>query len=514
VSRCSLFTSRRCPTTVSATAARSVASIAWVFASLIICRAVVSCTASTAVVPSGGVGVAGYWSASDTDETSHGAFLASPDRCPTIVPVVTARRIVFADLSTRVAASRIVNHSTLSGSVSMLVPSRIGYAAGILAGWCPTGKDPCRVGCPYRAGWTRCLTPVYSRPIMCMAGWQDYRKGISMLVTTHDDGGLADPATMERVERLLERRTKIRAAARSPRTLTAYRSDWRLFASWAAGFGMKLPDDPTTITEPVAVGVVEAYLLDRSDPDGVGQIAPQTLAHHLSAIKWWHRQAGLVSPTDHPSLADTIAGIRRVESVPVRRAAPVYLDDLRAMAATMSDDPASVRDRALLTVGWWGAFRRSELVGITAADVTDDPSGVIVNLPRSKTDQEGEGREVPLHYHDGPVCPVVSLRSWRRFYGDAGGPVFAAVDRWGNIGGPLTGRAVSRVVKQYAAAIGFDPAGYSGHSLRAGFVSECDRRGIVTSAVRLVTGHQSDAMLSVYTRPRSLFESSAGAFFD
>jgi len=79
---------------------------------------------------------------------------------------------------------------------------------------------------------------------------------------------------------------------------------------------------------------------------------------------------------------------------------------------------------------------------------------------------------------------------------------------------PLTGRAVSRVVKQYAAAIGFDPAAYSGHSLRAGFVSECDRRGIGTSAVRLVTGHQSDAMLSVYTRPRSLFESSAGAFFD
>ena len=35
-----------------------------------------------------------------------------------------------------------------------------------------------------------------------------------------------------------------------------------------------------------------------------------------------------------------------------------------------------------------------------------------------------------------------------------------------------------------------------------------------TAAVRLVTGHQSDAMLSVYTRPRSLFESSAGAFFE
>jgi integrase len=59
-----------------------------------------------------------------------------------------------------------------------------------------------------------------------------------------------------------------------------------------------------------------------------------------------------------------------------------------------------------------------------------------------------------------------------------------------------------------------DPSHYSAHSLRAGFVSECDRRGIATTAIRLVTGHATDAMLSVYTRPRSLFESSAGAFFN
>ena len=179
----------------------------------------------------------------------------------------------------------------------------------------------------------------------------------------------------------------------------------------------------------------------------------------------------------------------------------------------MSDDPKAIRDRALLTVGWWGAFRRSELVGITDADIADDPRGIVVNLPRSKTDQEGKGRLVPLHYHDGPTGPVVALRQWTKLV-DGGGPVFRQLDRWGNIGGPIAGSTVARVVKEYAERIGLDPDGYSGHSLRAGFITECDNRGIGTSAVRLVTGHQSDAMLSVYTRPRSLFESSAGAFFD
>jgi len=83
----------------------------------------------------------------------------------------------------------------------------------------------------------------------------------------------------------------------------------------------------------------------------------------------------------------------------------------------------------------------------------------------------------------------------------------------GNIGGPIAGSTVARVVKEYAERIGLDPGGYSGHSLRAGFITECDNRGIGSTAVRLVTGHASDAMLNTYQRPRSLFESSAGAFF-
>jgi len=332
-----------------------------------------------------------------------------------------------------------------------------------------------------------------------------------MLSTT--DQTTLSASTMERLEGISDRRDRIRANARSPRTVQAYESDWRQLQVWAAELGVDIPD-PDDLAEPVALGVLEAYLLDRSDPATPDPVAPQTLTRHLSAIRWWHRSAGLVSPTDHPALADTIAGIRRTEGTNTHRAKPVYLDDLAAMIATADDDPKGLRDRALLSVGWWGAFRRSELVAIAPGDVADDPQGVVITLPRSKTDQEGKGRQVPLHYHQGDVCPVVNLRHWTTTT-DADGPVFRAVNRWGNVGnGGLDGGAVSRIVKQYVAAIGLDPADYSGHSLRAGFVSECDRRGITSSAVRVVTGHQSDVMLNVYTRPRSLFESSAGAFFD
>ena len=136
-----------------------------------------------------------------------------------------------------------------------------------------------------------------------------------------------------------------------------------------------------------------------------------------------------------------------------------------------------------------------------------------MNLKRSKTDQDATGRLVPLHYHDETVCPVRAVRQWVQAVDS--GALFRRVDRWGTIlDSRISGQTVAMVVKESAARIGLDPDTFSGHSLRAGFVSECDRRGITTAAVRLVTGHQSDVMLSVYTRPRSLFDSSAGAFFD
>ena len=120
---------------------------------------------------------------------------------------------------------------------------------------------------------------------------------------------------------------------------------------------------------------------------------------------------------------------------------------------------------------------------------------------------------MPLHYHEESTCPVRALRTWTGII-ESEGPVFRQISQWGVVGDwALNDKAVGRVVKEAAASLGFDPSGFWAHSLRAGFVSECDRRGIPSSAVRLVTGHKSEAMLATYTRPRNLFESSAGAFF-
>ena len=73
---------------------------------------------------------------------------------------------------------------------------------------------------------------------------------------------------------------------------------------------------------------------------------------------------------------------------------------------------------------------------------------------------------------------------------------------------------VAFLVTELCERVGLDPAEYSAHSLRAGFVSECDRRHIPSGAVRAVTRHTSEAMLNVYERPGELFDGSAGAYFE
>ncbi|MFB6248880.1 MAG: integrase, partial [Salinibacter sp.] len=73
-----------------------------------------------------------------------------------------------------------------------------------------------------------------------------------------------------------------------------------------------------------------------------------------------------------------------------------------------------MRDRALLLVGWTGAFRRSELVALTTADVEFiEGEGVNVYVRRSKGDQEAEGLVKGLPYGSNKeTCPVTALRQW------------------------------------------------------------------------------------------------------
>ena len=111
------------------------------------------------------------------------------------------------------------------------------------------------------------------------------------------------------------------------------------------------------------------------------------------------------------------------------------------------------RDRALLALGFAGAFRRSELCALEVDDLVEVPDGLRVLIRRSKTDQTGEGQEVaiPRGYK---LRPVEAVQAWLAAAEISSGPVFRAVTKGGKMSDiALADDSASRVVKRYASRV-------------------------------------------------------------
>ena len=190
--------------------------------------------------------------------------------------------------------------------------------------------------------------------------------------------------------------------AKAPATVRAYRSDCAHFVAWCSAHGLaSLPAAPETVS---------LYLAEFG-----GLLKPATLQRRLAAIAKAHQAAGHESPASmkHAAVAETWKGLKRVHGTAQAGKAPVLTNELRAMLRQLPDRLLGIRDRALLLIGFAGAFRRSELVALAVEDCAFTADGLVVTLRRSKTDQDGEGRKIGIPYGSNPeTCPVRSLRAW------------------------------------------------------------------------------------------------------
>jgi integrase len=181
------------------------------------------------------------------------------------------------------------------------------------------------------------------------------------------------------------------------------------------------------------------------------------------------------------------------------------------MVATAPNKLAGLRDRALLLIGFGGALRRSELVALDVADIEETETGLLVTIRHSKTDQEGEGATIAIARGD-VACPVKALRAWLDASGIQAGPIFRPIDKAGTVrSSRLTDRSVANIVKTYAGRAGFDASIFSGHSLRAGFLTSAAGKGASIFKMMDVSRHKSVDTLRGYVRDAELFKDHAGA---
>lgn len=295
----------------------------------------------------------------------------------------------------------------------------------------------------------------------------------------------ADPAELFELATAME---DYAAAATSANTTRAYASDWRDFEAWCARFGaLALPAEPATAA---------LYLTSLARRD----LKVSTVRRRAAAITRGHRVAGHASPVGDPRVAQVLEGIARVHgAVPAKKVALLRDPLVRAIAAIDGSSVAGARDRALLLVGFALGLRRTELVAFAVEDLEAHPDGALVTIPRSKTDQRGEGARLLLAYaDDGRPCPVGALRDWIAAAGIAAGPVFRRVTRTGAATTPLTAQSVALIVKRRVAAAGLDPTAFAGHSLRSGFATQAARDGYLAAQIADVTRHRDRRVLDGY----------------
>jgi integrase len=289
--------------------------------------------------------------------------------------------------------------------------------------------------------------------------------------------------------------------ARSLRTSKAYQSDWQHFTAWCADHQVEvLPAAPTTVA---------LYVADQA----MSGLRPATIQRRLVAINHQHTDAGYTRPTASADVRAVLAGARRVHGAAQRQVAPVLVDEVRKMVQIVPDTLLGTRDRALLLLGFAGAFRRSELVALNVSDLDFRRSGLIVSLRKSKTDQDGRGRRVGIPYGSSEqTCPVRSVQAWLQVAKITRGAVFRGIDRADRVSDDrLSDRGVARAVKRAAKAIGLDAARYSGHSLRAGLATSAAAAGASDRVIMRQTGHRSGEMVGRYVREGRLFRDNAAA---
>ena len=163
------------------------------------------------------------------------------------------------------------------------------------------------------------------------------------------------------------------------------------------------------------------------------------------------------------------------------------------------------RDKAILLLAFYGAFRRSEIANLDLSDLTENNKGFTVLVRNSKTDKDYKGiyKAIPYNFKDPEICPVRAIKDWINTSDITQGALFRTIKK----GGKLTQNRISdndiyRLIKRLAPD-------FSPHSLRSGFITTASKKGANPQMIMQQTGHKTVQMIAHYTRPANIWQNNA-----
>lgn len=302
------------------------------------------------------------------------------------------------------------------------------------------------------------------------------------------------PGALIEVQKISEIAKRFAGSDQSNNTVRTYNIAIRDFACYCQGKNFSyLPATPVTVIE---------YISELAERCGA---KVSTIRVRLSAISQIHKLYKYDDPTEDPIVSKVLGGIKREKGSRSNQREPLLREDLLKIVSESPRNLIAVRDRAMLLVGWAGAFRRSELVNIRVDDVKIYETKINIIIPFSKGDQYGKGeiKHIPA-LKNKFICPVAAMKRWLDESKIVEGFIFRKIDRWGKIGmnaeKHIRHRIVTAIVKDAVAEIGLDASKYSSHSLRIGFITQASLDGYDAVAIKKVSLHKSLGMIARYDR--------------
>ena len=238
----------------------------------------------------------------------------------------------------------------------------------------------------------------------------------------------------------------------------------------------------------------------------VARLAPATIARRLASISKAHQAASFEdSPasTKHFVVGEVLKGASRTLGVAQKCKDALLLSDICRLLAACPKNLLGLRDRALILIGFAGAFRRSELCAMNVSDLCFSTSGLVITLPRSKADQEQAGDKVAIPFGEhNDTCPIRALRQWLKAANVKEGAAFRGVDRHSRVATTGLHRdSIAAIFKTAAARAGMNATNIAGHSVRAGMATQAALNGSSERAIAKTTRHKSRRVLRRYIRP-------------
>lgn len=280
-------------------------------------------------------------------------------------------------------------------------------------------------------------------------------------------------------------------------TIDAYESDWNDFCDWCRYHHQtSYPAKPETIVN---------YINDLAD-----YAKASTIRRRISAISENYNASGdhVENPCRAWIVKEALIGLTRLKGTVQKGKTPIYWEEIEEMIHRMDlSSLQALRDRAVLLLGFMGAFRRSELAGLDVEDIRKYPQGIVVTIRHSKTDQTSAGQQIGIPYlsHSSMDC-IHALQEWLTAAGITTGPLFRSFLKNGKVSSRrLSDKSINLIVKKYAASIGLNPEMYGAHSLRHGFATYAALQGVEERLIMKQTRHRSVEMVRRYINEADLF---------